>query len=288
MTLKQIEKIRDGLSKLKLFRCAPEAQTIVHLDEELQNFFGKAYASPSLSSWHHLYNGIDITEQDMLYDIDNIVAVLEGMLAVVPGAVEANNILDLIREGEGLSDDNSERQKFIAKVFYSYGEVIKFDKSIENLAKHSIAYKSSWDFLSEETKYEVAVEVIQGILHKLRVYAEDILKGKKQTTKQQKEAPSVVINNSPTAVATAQAENTTTIDISIIFENARQQAEDEGLADEQYKAVMDKLAELENISKSKESKGKRWAKAKEIMKWLVEQGIQVAGILLPVLAQTIK
>ena len=51
---------------------------------------------------------------------------------------------------------------------------------------------------------------------------------------------------------------------------------------------MDKISELEELSKSKESKGKRWQKVKEFMKWLVEQGIQVAGVLLPVLAHTIQ
>ncbi|MCM1009168.1 MAG: hypothetical protein NC485_14865, partial [Ruminococcus flavefaciens] len=71
------------------------------------------------------------------------------------------------------------------------------------------------------------------------------------------------------------------------IELAQRQAEDAGLPDEQYAQVLKKLEELENIAKSKESKGKRWQKAKEIMKWLVEQGIQVASIVVPVLASSI-
>ena len=56
----------------------------------------------------------------------------------------------------------------------------------------------------------------------------------------------------------------------------------------QTQELFDKLSELEEIAKSKESKGKRWAKAKEVMKWLVEQGIAAASILLPVLSESIK
>ena len=78
------------------------------------------------------------------------------------------------------------------------------------------------------------------------------------------------------------------VDISAIFENARQKVEDEGVSDVQAREVLEKLAELEEISKSKESKGKRWSRAKEIMKWLAEQGIAVAGIIIPVLSEVLK
>lgn len=52
--------------------------------------------------------------------------------------------------------------------------------------------------------------------------------------------------------------------------------------------MLEKLNELELIAKSNESKGKRWNKAKEILKWLIEQGIAAAGIIVPVLASSIK
>ena len=39
---------------------------------------------------------------------------------------------------------------------------------------------------------------------------------------------------------------------------------------------------------SKESKGKRWAKIRDVFKWVAEQGIQVAGIIVPLLSSTIK
>lgn len=60
------------------------------------------------------------------------------------------------------------------------------------------------------------------------------------------------------------------------------------LMKQQFDILIKKLNELEEIGKSKESKGRRWQKAKEVMKWLVEQGIQVAAIVVPVLATCIK
>ena len=85
-----------------------------------------------------------------------------------------------------------------------------------------------------------------------------------------------------------ETKNETTITIEAVFDNARQQIEDAGLTDVQTQELFDKLSELEGIAKSKESKGKRWSKAKEVMKWLVEQGIAAASILIPVLSESIK
>ena len=54
------------------------------------------------------------------------------------------------------------------------------------------------------------------------------------------------------------------------------------------KEVLAKIQELKDIMESKESKGKRWAKIKDFFKWVAEQGIQVASIIVPLLATTIK
>lgn len=275
MTLKQIKKIRESLSRLKLFANNPDAQAIVHLDDELQNFFGKAYASPSLSSWQHIYNDIDITKQDMLYDIDNMISVLEGMLSAISYYEDVECCLDLIEEGEQSFSNTKKMAGFISKAYYAYSGMIKFDKTTEAVA---VAPQEMLNI----SMITVSNDMVKGVITKLKTYANSLCGASKVVSSGNKQE----INFQPQI--TLEAKNETNININFIFENARQQAEDEGLPDDQYKAVMDKLAELENISKSKESKGKRWAKAKEIMKWLVEQGIQVAGILLPVLAQTIK
>lgn len=190
----------------------------------------------------------------------------------------------MIFEGEHIEQSYEAIQKYISKVFYSYGDYIKLDKSIIAVANKSIKtdVDIDWGFKEENT---IDFTVVEGIVRKLRVYAQEVLDGRKSTRKKSS-TPSVVINNNPSITATASA--SATVDISAIFENARQRVEDEGLSDLQAKEILEKIAELEEIAKSKESKGKRWSKAKEIMKWLIEQGIAAAGILVPVLSESIK
>lgn len=50
---------------------------------------------------------------------------------------------------------------------------------------------------------------------------------------------------------------------------------------------MEKLNEVEKIAKNKEGTVKRWQKAKDFLRWVAEQGITVAGIVLPLLAPMI-
>ncbi len=284
MTLQQIEKIRSTISELDKLKATPTPTAISRIDSSLENFFHKLYESPYLNISNHFLYGTEITTNEMVADIDDIISVLKGMLALDPKAAQVSDILELIFEGEHLENNYESIQKYISKVFYSYGDNIKLDKSIIAVANRSIKIDLDidWGFKEENT---IDITVIEGIVRKLRAYAQEVLEGKKSSSKKPS-VPSVVINNNPSISATASSN--VNVDISAIFENARQKVEDEGLSDVQTQEILEKLSELERIAKSKESKGKRWAKAKEIMKWLIEQGITVAGILIPVLSESIK
>ena len=52
--------------------------------------------------------------------------------------------------------------------------------------------------------------------------------------------------------------------------------------------MKEKITELEEIVKSKISKKSKWQKLCEIMKWVVEQGVQVASIIVPLIGNAIK
>lgn len=284
MTLHQIEEIKTAIGELKKIKTSPTPTAISRVDSSLENFFHELYKSPYLNISNHFMYGSTITKEQMIADIDDIVSVLNGMLALEPKAAQIANVLDLISEGEHIEKTYEAIQKYISKVYYSYGDEIKLDKSIIAVANRSIKtdLDIDWGIKEENT---IDYTVVEGIIRKLRVYAQEFLEGKKGSAKNVS-APSVVINNNPSISATASAN--VSVDISAVFENARQMVEDEGLSDIQTREVLEKLAELEEISKSKESKGKRWSKAKEIMKWLIEQGIAVAGIIIPVLSEVIK
>lgn len=284
MTLQQIEKIKATISELENLKTKPTPTDISRVDSSLENFFHELYKSPYLNISNYFAYDMEITKEQMLADIDDIVSVLNGMLALDPKAAQISDVLELIFEGEHIEHSYEAIQKYISKVFYSYGDYIKLDKSIIAVATRAIKtdVDIEWGFKEENS---IDYTVVEGILHKLRIYAQEVLEGKKESTKKAS-APSVVINNNPSISATASAN--AAVDISIVFENAVRQVEDACLPDAQEKEVLAKIQELKDIMESKESKGKRWSKIKDFFKWVAEQGIQVASIIVPLLATTIK
>lgn len=284
MTLQQIEKIKATISKLENLKTKPTPTDISRVDSSLENFFHELYKSPYLNISNYFAYDMEITKEQMLADIDDIVSVLNGMLALDPKAAQISDVLELIFEGEHIEHSYEAIQKYISKVFYSYGDYIKLDKSIIAVATRAIKtdVDIEWGFKEENS---IDYTVVEGILRKLRIYAQEVLEGKKESTKKAS-APSVVINNNPSISATASAN--AAVDISIVFENAVRQVEDACLPDAQEKEVLAKIQELKDIMESKESKSKRWAKIRDVFKWVAEQGIQVANIIVPLLATTIK
>lgn len=284
MTLQQIEKIKATISKLENLKTKPTPTDISRVDSSSENFFHELYKSPYLNISNYFAYDMEITKEQMLADIDDIVSVLNGMLALDPKAAQISDVLELIFEGEHIEHSYEAIQKYISKVFYSYGDYIKLDKSIIAVATRAIItdVDIEWGFKEENS---IDYTVVEGILRKLRIYAQEVLEGKKESTKKAS-APSVVINNNPSISATASAN--AAVDISIVFENAVRQVEDACLPDAQEKEVLAKIQELKDIMESKESKGKRWAKIRDVFKWVAEQGIQVASIIVPLLATTIK
>ena len=284
MTLQQIEKIRSSINELDKLKTSPTPIAISRIDSSLENFFHELYKSPYLNISNHFMYGSDLTKEDMIADIDDIMSVLKGMLALDPKATQISDVLELIFEGEHIEHSYEAIQKYISKVFYSYGDYIKLDKSIIAVATRAIKtdVDIEWGFKEENS---IDFTVVEGILRKLRVYAQEVLDGKKTSSKKTA-TPAIIINNNPSISATASAN--ATVDISIVFENAIKQVEDACLPDAQEKEVLAKIQELKDIMESKESKGKRWAKIKDFFKWVAEQGIQVASIIVPLLANTVN
>ena len=284
MTLQQIEKIRSSINELEKLKTSPTPIAISRIDSSLENFFHELYKSPYLNISNHFMYGSDLTKEDMIADIDDIMSVLNGMLAIDPKASQISDVLELIFEGEHIEHSYEAIQKYISKVFYSYGDYIKLDKSIIAVATRAIKtdVDIEWGFKEENS---IDFTVVEGILRKLRVYAQEVLDGKK-TSSEKTATPAVIINNNPSISATASVN--ATVDISIVFENVIKQVEDACLPDAQEKEVLAKIQELKDIMESKESKGKRWAKIKDFFKWVAEQGIQVASIIVPLLANTVN
>ena len=60
---------------------------------------------------------MEITKEQMLADIDDIVSVLNGMLALDPKAAQISDVLELIFEGEHIEHSYEAIQKYILSYF---------------------------------------------------------------------------------------------------------------------------------------------------------------------------
>lgn len=86
------------------------------------------------------------------------------------------------------------------------------------------------------------------------------------------------------SVITVNNTNQMTANINITFSEAKQQIENmTSLRDEEIEEIHNKIDELEAIANSSERKTKKWDKAKEVVKWVADKGIDVGLTLLPLI-----
>lgn len=269
MTLRQIEKTKYFLEKLNKIS---SSSAMKEYASELKGYYLNEF---DLHLKVYTFNTNAYNSELMAQDKAKIQSFLEHTIDNDIYAGKIVEILSLIDEGKTLSNDMQKAESFVAKVYHSYCSEIAFNDVIKGIAtQHGV---------QGFQVYTVDNAILNGVLSNLRQYAAKLCSQSKETKNSQ---PNAVFNINNTANSNSEA--FINFNINQVVEQAKQQAEDAGLPDEQFQVLMNKLNELEEIGKSKESKGKRWQKAKEIMKWVVEQGIQVAGIVVPVLATCIK
>jgi len=88
--------------------------------------------------------------------------------------------------------------------------------------------------------------------------------------------PSTVVN------ITNSNENNNTI--SVTFDSVREKVNGmTSLPDEDIEEIQKRINELEEIVNSKDSKSKKWSKAKEVIRWVADKGVDVGIALLPLI-----
>ena len=265
MTINEIENIRDFLDRSQ--NCSNFIE-MYQFYSEVRGYFADI---------HDLGLRIRIHNTQQSYSNDYLILdrkTFKGYFErKLDGCGSIISLLDFIKEGTLARADQKKMEAFLVKAYYSYSDSVKFDSVIK-----AIATQNS---LSEMQVYNVNEIMLDGILMKLRQYGEKLCSanGKEGSGSN---GQTITINN------VANANSSISVDIAFSIEEAKQRASDEGLPDKLLEEVIKKLDELEETVRQTNSKGKRWQKAKEIMKWLVEQGIQVASIVVPVLAACIK
>lgn len=97
---------------------------------------------------------------------------------------------------------------------------------------------------------------------------------------------SAKMSNSPNVITTINNNNVINnqIDINIAIDEAKERIEDlTALPKEQIDEINSKLEELRKIVDSKDKKTTKWEKAKPIFKYIIDKGLDVAKIVLPLI-----
>ncbi len=80
--------------------------------------------------------------------------------------------------------------------------------------------------------------------------------------------------------------NTNSISVTISFEEVRRNIENmSALPDTEIEEILSKINDLEIIVSSEDRKSKKWEKAKGIIRWVADKGVDVGIALLPLLLQ---
>ena len=107
----------------------------------------------------------------------------------------------------------------------------------------------------------------------------DMMKAKLETYKFQ-------MNAVYTETPTQQINVTTNVNVSITFEEVRSKIEDmTALSREQTDEILEKINELEKISKEKSSRKTKWEKVKPIIAFALDKGADVAIAILSLVMQ---
>lgn len=166
MTLKQIEKTRSLLSKIDSANGLREMQ---ELASEVSAFYGDDFKTKlKITSWNTPDTYSQVYEKNDKIAIQNF---LESLIAQDINAPAIIDILDYIEEGEQAKKNKKLREKYVSKVFYSYSDKISFDKMTETIA---MAPQEVLNF----NMYQVTEEMIDGIITKLKSYANILIKPK--------------------------------------------------------------------------------------------------------------
>lgn len=218
------------------------------------------------------------TQEDYVKDCNAMIFALQGLLDKDKNYPTIKRIIkdiDLYKK----SKSNKAIVKSIKQLYFSYSDRIKFGKVVE---------KTINDMNELFTINNGADKtMLEGMLNQLENYAVDLCNGKGTKTQSAK-AEKLVLNVNNSNTNTNNVSQTTEINIEVEFENAIKQVEDACLPDAQEKEVLAKIQELKEIIDSKASRRTRWEKVKGFFKWVAEQGIQVASIIVPLLTNTVK
>ncbi|BFK81306.1 hypothetical protein I3900191A7_14510 [Clostridium baratii] len=127
------------------------------------------------------------------------------------------------------------------------------------------------------------IENIEKINSRLEVFLAQLSKIKKQD---EDKSISILLNNNNNNNNT---NNNINNNMDLIFKKVKEEIENnEFMSEEEIKEVLEKISEIEAISKSDEAKNKKWFKLRPTMEWLGTKGVSVATAILGLITAILK
>lgn len=150
----------------------------------------------------------------------------------------------------------------------------KYSAYVPNWGHSMYGYIDKYGFSYEYLDTDSLIHNLTLMKHSLEGFAMGLDNTTKKSYNSNKNNVSVTVNNS--------IENN--VDISITFEQARQQVENmTSLNDEQTREILEKISEIENTINGSGTRKSKWEKIKPILVWLADKSFDVGMTLLPLL-----
>lgn len=274
MTYEQMKFAIEQIRKFSNQKQNPKYEAVSFLVHKTLNYFNCYCFNESDIKIDD--GGDNITESDMIADCNLFIFQLEGMLAADKNYPIIRDILNDIDKYKKRKSDESIKTA-IKEIYFSYSGRIKFDKVVEKIIiddTKDILHLNNGGF--DET-------VLYGMLRNLEDYANEVCSNKSKSVykeKELKQPTQITINNSNNFNAN--------VSIDVAIKNSYEKLEEACLSTEQEQLVRDKISEIEKTIKSKGNKSSIWKKLGSTLKWVAEQGIQVAGIIVPLIAKALS
>lgn len=176
--------------------------------------------------------------------------------------LKKSDLEELIEEVTRVVIEQDELQDLYLNYYNSYGDddLLPDAKKLKSKLEYKRALLSDKN-MKEERKAQAEYE--QREIEKLRLQVELNKKG-------------ITIQN------TNYNENNNTMTVS--FNTVRETVNNmTSLPEEEIEEIQKRIDEIEGIVNSKENKSKKWLKAKEVIKWIADKGVDVGLALLPLL-----
>lgn len=167
----------------------------------------------------------------------------------------------------------------ITRVFISQDELRELWLDYYN------SYNDSDDLMSDVRKLKTKLEYNKAVL--IDENGKDKQRAKSEQEQRELEKLRLQVELKKTGITITNTNNNTNENnnyVSVTFESVRDKVNNmTSLPDEDIEEIQKRIGEIEEIVNSKETKSKKWSKAKEIIKRIADKGVDVGIALLPLI-----